>query len=1002
MKPNPAKASFHSFVAVAFVLLLFVASKSATAQTPSPLQSFDSQNGFRGGGNERGRWRHPATTRRGDFDFIRSESVFPGTRPAANVSIAPQITTPGSRLEDWKNSENWPLEWYGQNAIDSARETASRLRFYAESMPSVVANVAIENAGFASQWAELAEDYVALAAKADELSQTLAMTTDDFNGVRQKIDAHGLTPTIGSLLRLKKGQLDRWHAERSTSILVNESLQESRDAQLALDLVRFDGLDPDDQAAQILRDFDQPSASKGQHRQELVRLLAHRHQWLEALRKGHRDYQTKLGEFDSAKTAAAELTRQYHRFIDKQVTWIRSGNPIQRSDFSRAKSGIASLINSNRGHQFGSDLQQKLRVNLASGVGLLVLVVVFLVVRWRAKSWLVGIGNRQVLRNGTDATQLMAACGLTVLVALIIPAVFFAAGRWLGSGFVSESMLEASRGLYASSLTALMVELPRQLLRDHGVIARFLAVEVPRRETACRYLMIVGTGLVLAAYVVTVTGLIDGGVWRESLSRFLLIGALLLVAWTFHRAFRPVGGYMEPLIGHFGGAVIHRVRLLIYIVMVGSPIAIAILAALGYGFTARELITRFAMTFSALLIAASLWSPLKILSAHGWRLLTGGKPPEREFDAYGEIVPEHQVDLSGGLYLDLKHHIAFLLQCGLLVAGAIALGWLWLDIFPNLKMGNPVVWSIQESVTSQVVTESGEVVSSANVLSSDVTLLHVVSAIGVIFVAFQLAKLLPALFDAIVLQRVSFDEGMEHFSLVVGRCVLFGTGCLIAANLLGLQWRTIQWLAVGLTIGLGFGLQDMVRNVFGGLIVLFEKPAGLGDRITVGKITGRVAKQHLRTTVLTDDEGRENIIPNKKFVTDDVTNWLGAGRLTVLPMEVAVTLDERPADICRKLFELVREQPQVVTMPAPQATLVCVSKHSQRIELRAWIEDGSRAMQSREKLLQLIHATLRDRKMLASDQPTQPPMLDPVIDGEPMSGMTATRKLRSRSSRRSA
>ena len=84
---------------------------------------------------------------------------------------------------------------------------------------------------------------------------------------------------------------------------------------------------------------------------------------------------------------------------------------------------------------------------------------------------------------------------------------------------------------------------------------------------------------------------------------------------------------------------------------------------------------------------------------------------------------------------------------------------------------------------------------------------------------------------------------------MLGRCLLFGFGVLIACSWVGVRWQAIQWLAVGLTVGLGFGLQDMVRNLFGGLIVLFEKPARLGDLITVGKVTGRVAEQKLRTTV---------------------------------------------------------------------------------------------------------------------------------------------------------
>ncbi|MFG0261310.1 MAG: mechanosensitive ion channel family protein, partial [Novipirellula sp. JB048] len=210
----------------------------------------------------------------------------------------------------------------------------------------------------------------------------------------------------------------------------------------------------------------------------------------------------------------------------------------------------------------------------------------------------------------------------------------------------------------------------------------------------------------------------------------------------------------------------------------------------------------------------------------------------------------------------------------------------------------------------------------------------------------------------------------------LGRVLLFGIGCLLACKWVGVRWLTIQWLAVGLTIGLGFGLQDMVRNLLGGFVVLFEKPARLGDRVTVGRITGRVAAQKFRTTVLSDDEGREVIIPNKNFVSEDVVNWMGAGRLHVIPLEVAASRDQRPADLCRMLQELVIAQPDVLVAPAPQATLVCVAQTSQRIEVRAWIEEGQDPVRFRDELLKIVSRFLREQGWLAALQPTQPAMRD--------------------------
>jgi potassium efflux system protein len=481
---------------------------------------------------------------------------------------------------------------------------------------------------------------------------------------------------------------------------------------------------------------------------------------------------------------------------------------------------------------------------------------------------------------------------------------------------------------------------------------------------------------VLSAYVVTLSGQIDHGVWNGSVTRLGMFAILLLVAWTAHLALKPNGGFLEPLVQHFGGQILHRIRYLLYALGVGFPLAMIALCALGYQFTTTEIIKRAGLMFAATVLGATLWSAVKILSSWAWHALTGTQQ-ENQNDEY---VGRKPARVSGALAehaLELKHQIAFLGQCALLLAALASIGWLWIDVFPNVRMGNPVVWTVQETVQQAVLDGNGQSVNRAVIETKAITLLHLVLAGAALFVSFQLAKLLPGIFDVLVLQRVNFDEAMEHLSLVVGRFVLFAIGCFLTCRLIGLRWETIQWPAVGLAIGLGFALQDVMRNLLGGLVVLFEKPARLGDLITVGNVTGRVSAQKLRTTVLSDEEGREVIVPNKNFVSQDVINWMGAGRLSVIPIEVSVTRDERPADICRMLQQLLVEQQELLLSPAPQATLVCVSQTSQRIELRAWVEENQDAMRIRDSLKRTVLHYLAEKNLLTPQQPRQPTLKDP-------------------------
>lgn len=90
---------------------------------------------------------------------------------------------------------------------------------------------------------------------------------------------------------------------------------------------------------------------------------------------------------------------------------------------------------------------------------------------------------------------------------------------------------------------------------------------------------------------------------------------------------------------------------------------------------------------------------------------------------------------------------------------------------------------------------------------------------------------------------------------------------------LGVSWDKLQWLAAALSVGLGFGLQEIFGNFVSGLIILFERPVRIGDTVTIGTYSGTVSKIRIRATTITDFDRKEVIIPNKAFVTERLINW---------------------------------------------------------------------------------------------------------------------------------
>ncbi len=913
--------------------------------------------------------------------------------------------------EPWRPSLSMP-DRYRVSQLQDAQRQADDYRRLAATMTQPLNELALENVQLIDQWLDLANSQQLLLNRLNQAQRSLENARHDLEDVKSKLELYGMTTTVGMLLQNKREQLRQWQLDLSADRFAANELSRTRQQQLQLEMLRFDGSDPVTQSVQFLFErglisdnvaalpprgtnpssvnlnsstYNSASLSvAGLNNQNLLAevqsQLRGRNQWVLSLKQGYADYQQRLSELDSVVNEQAQLYTSYRSLIDRKIIWIRNGAGFAFSQIAQFDEGYEALFSTPRSADLGYALKHKWTANPIRGASMLCWVSVILLVRLLARRALIAIGGRKWMREASKDSRKAVAGVLCLLAAFAIPSVLYLMANWMSGDLAFEATQQVANALYAAAIVALFVEVPRQLLNNCGLVDKHIAVELPRRPRALAYMTLVGAGLVMSAYLVSMLSEIDHGIYRDSSARITLILALLLVAWTFHLALRPAGGALEPLVATLGGTLLHRVRVAVYLAAIALPLGLILLLGLGYAFTVNQLIQRAIVTFVGALVIGTLWTSISVFMSLLWLQLTGIETTRRH-DAYGPIHDRKPAakQVAGVLAehnLELKHQLKFLSQCGLTIGIVGALGWVWIDVFPNLRLGNPVVWTVQREVAQAATNFAGPPTLAAQVVAEPITVLHLIAAAVTLFVSFQLAKLLPGLLDALVLQRVSYDEAMEHFLLVLGRCVLFGSGCLIASQWIGLQWQTVQWLVVGLAIGVGYGLQDVVRSLLGGLIVLFEKPARLGDLITVGKVTGRVASQKFRTTTVADADGREIIIPNKNFVNEEVVHWMGSGRLKSIRLEVAVNRDQRPSDLCRALQQLVTEQPETLLTPAPQATLVCIGKVSQRIEIQAWIEDHLNAERYRDNLLREVLEFLRGKEWLVPGQPTQPRLGD--------------------------
>jgi potassium efflux system protein len=164
-----------------------------------------------------------------------------------------------------------------------------------------------------------------------------------------------------------------------------------------------------------------------------------------------------------------------------------------------------------------------------------------------------------------------------------------------------------------------------------------------------------------------------------------------------------------------------------------------------------------------------------------------------------------------------------------------------------------------------------------------------------------------------------------------------GIGFFSIFNILGADWARFQWLFAALSVGIGFGLQEIVANFISGIIILFERPIRVGDYVSVGDNEGTVSRIQIRATTILTRDRKELLVPNKEFITGQLLNWSlsdPTARL-IIPVGVAYGSD---IPLARKLLlEAAQENHRVSDEPKPRVLFFNFGDNTLDLQLRCFI-----------------------------------------------------------------
>ncbi len=182
------------------------------------------------------------------------------------------------------------------------------------------------------------------------------------------------------------------------------------------------------------------------------------------------------------------------------------------------------------------------------------------------------------------------------------------------------------------------------------------------------------------------------------------------------------------------------------------------------------------------------------------------------------------------------------------------------------------------------------------------------------------------------------ERGLGYAISTIARYIVLLTGATIGFAYLNIRWGDLNWLFAFVGLGIGFGMQDIVTNFIAGLIMLFERPVKVGDVVGVGDTEGSVQSISIRSTLVRTRRNIDILIPNKRFITEDVINWTLGDKKVSIFIDVGVSYDTDVKIVRDLLLDIARKHGRILSNPQPSVLFMSFGDSSLDFALRVWID----------------------------------------------------------------
>jgi potassium efflux system protein len=820
--------------------------------------------------------------------------------------------------------EGWAGE-LRQDEVNQAQAQAALVEEGTRGKHELVQALAAENAALTEQFTGRSAEIEKVRQRESILSKSSEQLESDLKSIKRKLEVLGMTTAIGQILREQSVQLPGRNEVRREMAGISDRIRQSSLSQIELEEERRNLRDREAYVQQHL--LGQSASLAEQLRDDLMDLSANRWELVAQAVELESTYAGALGDLEFTLRRHRGAVQQYRDFIAERLLWIPSRAPFSLFLGSGMLEELRQTFAPEKWQEVLKPLPSELKEQPLTVVCFLI-VLLLAYFSPRLKNILAQSGHKVGHVRDDRFMDTIYALGVCVLLSFKWPLLLLILA-WLFEMQPDDTGL--ANALYiALGRTAFyfwVFELQRMLLLPGGLAE--VHFRWPASRTAGLYnrvLRLEQSFLPSALLVILFINLYPREV-GGALGALGVIVVLFSIAYFFHRLPSFVQGKVDTILTSTPSERTALWGRIVRWLLVFVPLAAIGGVLLGYAYTANEfalLLVRTILVTTAMLLVHELG--LRWLRITRRRMtLKVRQELAHSMEEDGELNPDEEMMENDPALLSDEG--TKFLNAVVMIGGIAGLVLIWAEVFPALGIFESfVLWH-----------QSGVIDGREAIVP--VTLADLAYALLILLVGWVAVRRIPSLLELLLRQRMHVSAASAYAATRIFSYGLITMLVVAVMGTLGGSWSQIQWAVAALSVGIGFGLQEIVANFISGLIILFEQPIRVGDVVTVGEVSGTVTKIRMRATTIRDWDRRELLVPNKEFITGRLLNWSLSDAVTRCSVQVGVAYGTDMKKALGLVRQVCAEHPEILDDPKPLITFDEFGDNSLLITVRFYLGD---------------------------------------------------------------